>query len=66
MQFLAAILPPLLALATLGDTTQKEMILFVLHHPRWSRQVGGEDLRHGIANVFTQKLRQRKHNLRKA
>jgi hypothetical protein len=33
------ILPSLLALATLGDTTQLRSTQFVLHQQRWQRQV---------------------------
>ncbi len=38
-QYSAAIMPLLLAMATLGDKTQIGPILFVLRHPLWPRQV---------------------------
>jgi hypothetical protein len=42
----------LLALATLGDTTQMEMISIVLYCPRWPRQVRQAFIWLKIANGF--------------
>jgi hypothetical protein len=36
----------------LGDMTQREMILSVLHGPRWPRQVRRVISRHNIAVIF--------------
>jgi hypothetical protein len=33
-------MPAILALATMGNATQTEIILFVLHHPKWTRKEG--------------------------
>jgi hypothetical protein len=41
-----------LALPTLGDATPIGLFLFVLCHPRWPRQVGVVESRHGIADIF--------------
>ncbi len=48
--------PTLLALATLGDKTQIEMILLVLYHPRWPRQVRQAFFRCKTANSFVNKF----------
>jgi hypothetical protein len=37
-------MPTPVALATLGNATETEMILFVLHHPRWPRSVSGRQI----------------------
>jgi hypothetical protein len=42
---------PLFALAALGKMTLIEMILFLLHHPRWMSPVA-------VANSFANKLYQ--------
>jgi hypothetical protein len=50
------IMQPLLALATLGDATQIEMILFESHCPRWPRPVRQVYLWYETANDFANKF----------
>jgi hypothetical protein len=53
---------PLLALATLGDATQIEMILIKLHCPRCPRPVRQVYLWYETADSFTNKLCQWKYS----
>ncbi len=55
LRFHAAITSPILATVTLGDMTQKEMIVLVSHHPRRPRQLGVTQSRHNIADISAQK-----------
>jgi hypothetical protein len=52
VQFCAAIMTPLLALATLGNTTQMERSLFLLCHSKLPRQMLCQLLRITIAGGF--------------
>jgi hypothetical protein len=54
---------PLLALATLGDATQIEMILIKSHFPRWLRPVRQVYLWYKTADGFASKLCQWKYSL---
>jgi hypothetical protein len=60
-----AILPPQLALTSLGNMTQIGRYYFVWHHPRWKRQVRLAFLWHDTANSFDGKLCQWKHGITK-
>jgi hypothetical protein len=52
LQFCDTILPPPLAMVTLGNATQRGSHLFVSRHPRWQSQVGVALSWHEIAVGF--------------